>query len=304
MLIAIDHGNKQVKTVHRTFTSGLAESDTPPAFGDDVIKYGGKYYTPAAQRFTYMRDKTENENFFILTLFAVAMEVEATNSYSNDILDVQLAVGVPPAHWGTQHETFRNYFLNRDIVEFEYRDKPYAIYINEVCCFPQAYAAATPLIRQLVELPKSYVIDIGGFTADYMLMQRGQAERSVSDSLENGVILLYNRVRSRVNADFDLLLDEADIDAILKGEPTGYDEAVIALVNTEAQMFINDLLGKLRERQIDLRNGKTVFVGGGSILLRKQIEASGKIGRALFVNDISANAVGYECLYRASKAGR
>ena len=54
---------------------------------------------------------------------------------------------------------------------------------------------------------------------------------------------------------------------------------------------------------IDLRSGKTVFVGGGSILLRKQIEACSKIGPALFVDELSANTRGYELLYRASKLG-
>ena len=37
MLISIDHGNKQIKTVHKTFTSGLCESETRPPFGQDVL---------------------------------------------------------------------------------------------------------------------------------------------------------------------------------------------------------------------------------------------------------------------------
>ena len=43
MLIAIDHGNKQMKTIHRTFTSALKESDTRPPFGEDVLEYKGKF---------------------------------------------------------------------------------------------------------------------------------------------------------------------------------------------------------------------------------------------------------------------
>ena len=40
MLIAVDHGNKQIKTVHgQPFTSGLRESLTQP-LGDMVIQYG------------------------------------------------------------------------------------------------------------------------------------------------------------------------------------------------------------------------------------------------------------------------
>ena len=37
MLIAVDHGNKQIKTVHTPpFTSGLIQSDTP-GFGTDAL---------------------------------------------------------------------------------------------------------------------------------------------------------------------------------------------------------------------------------------------------------------------------
>ena len=41
MLIAVDHGNKQIKTVHTPpFTSGLIQSDTP-GFGTDALAYRG-----------------------------------------------------------------------------------------------------------------------------------------------------------------------------------------------------------------------------------------------------------------------
>ena len=47
-----------------------------------------------------------------------------------------------------------------------------------------------------------------------------------------------------------------------------------------------------------------VDIGGGSILLRRFIEQSGKVGQALFVGDIKANAKGYEVLYQISTARR
>lgn len=53
MLIAIDHGNKQIKTVHtQPFTSGLIQGDTP-GFGTDCLAYQGKYYTLTDQRIPY-----------------------------------------------------------------------------------------------------------------------------------------------------------------------------------------------------------------------------------------------------------
>ena len=59
MLVCVDHGNKQIKTASRVFTSGLVESDTRPPFGDNILFYRGKYYTLSDQRIPYTRDKTE-----------------------------------------------------------------------------------------------------------------------------------------------------------------------------------------------------------------------------------------------------
>ena len=57
MLIAIDHGNKNIKTAHHIFTSGLTESEARPPFGDAVLQVGGKYYMLSEQRIPYLRDK-------------------------------------------------------------------------------------------------------------------------------------------------------------------------------------------------------------------------------------------------------
>ena len=88
MLISIDHGNKQIKTNRRTFVAGLHESDTRPPFGQNILHYNGKYYTLSEQRIPYMRDKTVDERYFILTLFAVAFELAGTNYASDEVADV------------------------------------------------------------------------------------------------------------------------------------------------------------------------------------------------------------------------
>lgn len=304
MLIAIDHGNKQIKTVnHEPFTSGLAEYDVRP-FGDDVLCYQGKFYKPTDQRIPYRRDKTEDERFFILTLFAIAYEIEARKCDANSVLHVQLAVGLPPAHYGAQHKAFVRYFCGRGEICFQFRGRNYAIYIDDAVCFPQSYAAAITMFKALRESPKALVVDIGGFTADYLQLVNGAADLSTCDSLENGVILLYNNIKSRVNADLDVILGESEIDAVLMGRREGIAPAVVEIVERQTQNFANDLLSALRERLLELKSGKVVFVGGGAILLKRQIEASGKIGSPLFIEDISANARGFEYLYRIVQASR
>ena len=303
MIVSVDHGNKNCKTGGgAVFTSGLRESDTRPPFGDDVLKYKGKYYAISDKRIPFLKDKSVDDRFYILTLFAIAFEIERSGSYDTGLMSIQLLVGLPPAHFGAQFERFEKYFKRNVIEEFEFHGKKSRIFIKEAVAYPQAFAAIMPVYGTISSQPKAIAIDIGGFTADYLLIRNGQADLSVCDSLEHGVIILYNQVIARANSELDILLDEADIDAILNGDSSEFDRDVVRIVNDTSQVFISDLFGKLRERAIDLRTGKAVFVGGGSMLIRKQIESVGKMSHPIFVDKIAANANGYELLHKASKA--
>jgi len=308
MIISIDHGNKSIKVSSafsdgRVFTSGLRESDSRPPFGEDVLKYKDKYYTISEKRIPFMRDKAIDDRFYILTLIAIALEIEGSGKYESGMIPIRLLCGLPPAHYGAQYERFEEYFKRGGVEEFEFRGKPFNIYISEVTSYPQAFAAIMPVYGAISSLPKVMVIDLGGFTCDILAVKYGQADLTVCDSLEHGVIIMYNQIIARVNSDLDILLDEADVDSILKGDHNSFGDDVKRIVNEIARLFISDLFGKLRERGIELRSGKTVFVGGGSILLRRQIESSGKATSPIFVDRITANAKGYEILYRTSKRG-
>jgi plasmid segregation protein ParM len=249
-----------------------------------------------------MRDKTSDDRFYILTLFAVAFEIEAAGDCAQDgSMDVQLLVGLPPAHYGALYEKFERYFT-RGPENFRFRGKPYSVNINEVVAFPQAYAAVMPLYPSIMNLSRAIILDIGGFTVDYIQINSGKADLTVCDSLESGVITLYNRIKSKVNSGFDLLLEESDIDAVLKNDRSNIDEAAQLIIHTTARDFVNDLFGSLRERMIDLRTNNTIFTGGGACLLKHWILQSGKVANPVFIDQISANARGYELLYRASRA--
>ena len=226
-----------------------------------------------------------------------------SGAYTPDVvLPVQLAVGLPPAHYGAQYERFERYFTGRGTVSFAFNGRQFSILITDALCFPQAYAAACTQLQRLWDESRAVVVDIGGFTADYLQVKFGEAQLSACDSLENGVIHLYNQILSKVNAEFDLRLEESDIDAILERKG-GFEPVIADLVERQAASFVGDLFGTLRERGLDLRTGLTIFTGGGAILLRRFIENTGKVGRSLFVTDINANARGFEQLYQSTAQG-
>lgn len=78
-------------------------------------------------------------------------------------------------------------------------------------------------------------------------MRNGAADLSVCSSLENDVILLYNRILAKINSEFNILLQESDVDEILKDQRAAYSPTVVSLVEQMAQDFVGDLINSLRK---------------------------------------------------------
>ena len=77
MLIGVDHGNKQIKRFIATPLCPVLSRVVTRPFGQNVLRYQNTYYTLSTERIPYRKDKTEDDRFFILTLFALAGEIEA-----------------------------------------------------------------------------------------------------------------------------------------------------------------------------------------------------------------------------------
>ncbi|MBO5031182.1 MAG: hypothetical protein J6D08_04700 [Lachnospiraceae bacterium] len=117
-----------------------------------------------------------------------------------------------------------------------YKGREYQLEIADAAVFLQDYAEAMTIYPKISSFNKVITVDIGGFMLDYLLLRGGRPDLSVCDSkgtfssLEKGVIRLYNTIISRVNSEYDILLEDADIDSIIKGEKTDYDMQVARMV--------------------------------------------------------------------------
>ena len=304
MIISVDHGNKSIKTPHAIFTSGLVMSDGLQGFKTDYIGWNGKYYSLTERRISYLRDKTEDDRFFILTLFAIAKELEYRDvSETLDPIDVTLLVGLPPAHYEQLHSRFEQYFLRRrEAIDFEYNGKYYSVRINKVLSYPQAFAAAVTQYSTLKAHSVAYIIDIGGFTIDVLKLRLGRPDLEVVESFEKGVITLYNSIASKCNSQYARILEECEIDEVIRNQPTVLPGEVQQLIRVMTSDFLAEFYNFLRERGIDVSTSKCVFAGGGSLLLRGMIERGNKVAFPIFIEDIHANAIGYEVLYQSEVA--
>lgn len=308
MIISIDSGNKNIKTENFIYPTALSESNLVIGnFSKDIMEYNGKYYSLDGKRIKYMRDKTSDNRFFILTLFGIAKEIEKKiadgKMADNDKVraSVTLLNGMPPKHLANS-EKFRDYFLTEKPVTFTYNKKKYHISIKEVYIFPQAYAVVGLMKKKVAEADQMLIVDIGGWTLDYMVLYNGRYSVGECESLEYGMIKFYNEVQNYCNSIFDINYNEKQIDAILDGTyKLHVDPEIKEFIFKTAKNFCNEIANTLKEQVEGFRAMPIVFIGGGSVTLKQYFMDNPLLVNAQYIDDVRANARGYKALYKLMK---
>ena len=293
LIVAVDHGNAMVKTPHRIFGCGLKCNKKRPSNGES-LKFKGMWYTLANER-TYLEDKTQNDNYFILTLFAIAKEIIYNREYE-DGMEISLSVGLPPEHmYDTEKkDNWAKYFtkFGRKI-EFDYNDKNFKIYIKRVDVSPQGYAAVFAEPALFADKYKSYIVDVGGYTVDVLTVQNGVLDNALIRSLPMGIITFFNSATNQVKTDTGINIQEDNIEEFLRTGTTNRKDVTEALQRTWSE-YAQKLVNKLRELDIDLRIQNVVFMGGGAAYLEREIKRVSEDSKSIsIIRDIHTNAVGY-----------
>ena len=91
-IIAVDHGYGNIKTANTVTPTGITAYDTEPIFSGNILEYNGTYYRIGEGHKEFIPDKAMDEDYYLLTLMAVAREL---NAYGIREADVHLAAGLP-----------------------------------------------------------------------------------------------------------------------------------------------------------------------------------------------------------------
>lgn len=113
-----------------------------------------------------------------------------------EIFKIDLVVDLPPLYYRGQYKNFREYFYRGgEVIEFEYMGMSYRISFSSVYVHMQTYAAYLYVAKDLNLFKKKVLLlDIGGFTLDYMLLEKGNISWEYMDSTSRGVISMYQRI--------------------------------------------------------------------------------------------------------------
>lgn len=262
-VIGIDHGWSQMKTSNTCFNTSIKELANAPAFHDNVLEYDDRYFAVGEERLEVLDSKVENENFYLLTLVAMAKELEIRGKSEADVV---LAVGLPLTRFSAERKPFIDYLSqNRDVV-FGFEQKLYTIHILNVLVYPQCYAAVAGMLPAFGK--KALVIDVGSWTVDSMLIVNKKPDNSKCDTQNEGLIKCMraiNRVAIQVK---NRKIDEAEIQEYMKTGKTELPKDFKEIMDQQIQDFVDKVYRYQTECGYSLDMVPVYFVGGGAVVMR------------------------------------
>lgn len=338
MIVGLDVGNYDTKTTHSTTSTGYGEYSKIPYGSTEALSYNNIYYVPDTERFPYVRDKTGDEKCFILSLFGIAKESlltiantahcetpEELEEKIGELEVVHLGVGLPPAHISALSDKLKAYYKNyfKGGVDFSWygqvKDMPIHIYdfhvnLGSIEVYPQDLTAALiaanmvhkqndpNYITNRYAMSGYYAIDFGGYTVDVVPIERNVPRVKDCVSLELGVLRLYADIEKVVNREFELTLPDSIIQSVLMDEPTSLQPETKQLIKDEASEWVNQVFNQIRRGGLEFNAMPIVLLGGGSTLLRSQIENNKFIKNCehTYISNPNANALGYYAFLKNS----
>ena len=289
-IIGIDHGFGNVKCRHVVFRSGVRVYDTEPSMTPDALFYEGKYYVVGEEHKSFVSDKSQDEDYYILTVAALARELEFRHMTECDAV---LAVGLPIQWIAAQKEAFRKYLMRHELIEFRYHGQDYLVRIDDVQVFPQGFAG---VVQRLADFKGLNVLaDIGNGTMNTILIKDGKPlpSRCYTDKLgvEQCIIRMSNELLAVSGYDmpYDMLED------FLRRGSAELPEKYTVVMRKAAEEYAFSLLAKLREYEFNPEIMRLTVMGGGACIL-KHFWKDSSAYRVQFIEDICATAKGYEVL--------
>ena len=198
IIIGIDHGYYAIKTAHCSFPAGLTSyGEHEPYTRQGLLEFGGCFFVCGSGRQPIQRDKTINDNYYLLTLAAIAKEIRQRGLPPE--CSVRIAAGLPLTSFGRDKPKFKDYLLrNNQPVNFRFEGVEYSITIEEVAIFPQGYAALMTEVGLLQDEPSMLLMDLGGWTVDLMRIDNAIPAADTAHSLELGMIRCVDDIREQV----------------------------------------------------------------------------------------------------------
>ena len=288
-VVGVDHGFGNVKTASRCFRSGVTLCEKEPTFKANLLTYDGRYYLIDENRKEFAPDKMRDGDYYILTLAAVAEELNANGLTTAQI---HIAAGLPLTWVSEQKDAFRKYLTRNYNAEFAFRGIEYRFTITGASVFPQGFSAIADKLRDFRNV--NLLCDIGNGTMNSMYVCDGRPDPTRCWTEKYGVNQCVLAVREEIMRKFGVALDESIIEDVIRNGTAELSERYLNAIQTVAKRYVAGIMRRLREHEYDPESVRLYIVGGGDCLVRHFGEYDEQ--RVAIEPDICATAKGFEFL--------
>ena len=288
-IIGVDHGYGNIKTANCCFPTGVERSETEPTYKHDLLIYLGHYYQIGVGHKEYLAEKVMDEDYYILTLAAIAWELSRENITQANVF---LSAGLPLSWVTKQKKAFREYLLQEEMVEFIFQKRDYRIRIVGAAIYPQGYAAIAHMVRHFAG--STMLCDIGNGTMNILRALGPEVDMKQMFTEKYGVQQCVLAIQEALMREHHAQVEEPMIHSFLRNGAVGIDGELEETMRQVARDYATKVFRRLREHGYDPRLMKLYVVGGGGCLLKNFFPIAPN--KVVLIDDICATARGYEYL--------
>jgi plasmid segregation protein ParM len=289
IIVGVDHGYGNMKTAHRVFRTGVECMEEEPIVSKNFVRYKDKFYVIGESHLVYQGNKTDSEDFYILTLAALAEELKFRGLHEANVI---LAVGLPLAWMKSQGADFRHYLMKEQELHFEFRKERYYVHLCGVEIFPQGFAAVVNLGAMQ---GMNMLADIGNGTMNVMqIVDNKPLEKSLVTE-KFGVGICMKEIQKELSKENGEDISEMLIEPLLRNGLQERTDSTAKKVEHIATRYTENIRRRLVDYGYKEGLVHLYVIGGGGCLIRNYSDLAEKTG-VTFITDICANAKGYETL--------
>ena len=289
IIVGVDHGYGNMKTAHRVFRTGVECMEEEPIVSKNFVRYKDKFYVIGESHLVYQGNKTDSEDFYILTLAALAEELKFRGLHEANVI---LAVGLPLAWMKSQGADFRHYLMKEQELHFEFRKERYYVHLCGVEIFPQGFAAVVNLGAMQ---GMNMLADIGNGTMNVMqIVDNKPLEKSLVTE-KFGVGICMKEIQKELSKESGEDIPEMLIEPLLRNGLQERTDSTAKKVEHIATRYTENIRRRLVDYGYKEGLVHLYVIGGGGCLIRNYSDLAEKKG-VTFITDICANAKGYATL--------
>ena len=287
----IKNGREQFDFIFADPPYALKELETIPEliFQNNLLVYNGMYYQIGEEHKEFCAKKTQDEDYYVLTLAAIARELDGKGM---NRAKVHIAAGLPLTWVATQKEDFQKYLLQNECVDFTFRNKEYHVEFAGADIYPQGFAAAFYRLQDFKGI--NMLVDIGNGTMNIMYINNSRPLEKKCFTEKYGTHQCVLAVRESLLKELGTVVDDLVIEQVIRTGTADIGEKYLTVIRKAAGDYTKEIFHKLREREYNPELMRLYVVGGGGCMIQNFGECDKS--RVTIVRDICATAKGYEAM--------